>query len=292
MRAFNSKIPDSELVLSSRGGVYHLDLCPGEVAPSVFLVGDPNRAELVAQRFDTIRFKNQNREFVTITGTIGNEEVSVIGTGIGTDNIDIVLNELDAVFNIDLKTRLIKKDITKFRLIRLGTTGGIHPSIEVGSHVVSAFGLGLDGLLNFYDYQPTSDCKAIEDAFTQQFSKDNNRISPYVYAGSSNLINKFDDLKKGVTITANGFYAPQGRQLRMRPKINDFETRLASFECNGWVATNFEMETSALYGISDLLGHEALTICTVIANRQQKAFLENYHPAVEKMIDMAIERLF
>lgn len=292
MRDFSAAIPESELVLSKRGGVYHLDLCPGEVATTIFLVGDPNRVQTVAERFDTIRFKNQNREFVTITGTKNGKDVSVIGTGIGTDNIDIVVNELDALFNIDLKTRKIKDQKTSLRLIRLGTTGGIHPSIEVGSCVVSAFGLGLDGLLNYYHYEPSPICKTIEEAFVTQFSKDSDRILPYVYESNTQLRKLFSDLKSGITITANGFYGPQGRQLRIRPQITDFETKLAQFECAGWKATNFEMETSALYGLSSLLRHQALTLCTVIANRQRKEFLTDYHPAVARMIDLAIDRLF
>ena len=292
MRPFSESIPESELVLSTRGGVYHLDLCPGDVGGTIFLVGDPNRAKLVAQRFDTIRFEHSNREFVTITGTIRNEDVSVIGTGIGTDNIDIVINELDALFNIDLETRKIKDQKTSLTLVRLGTTGGIHETIEVGSIIASAYGLGLDGVLHFYDHDFSKDCQEIEAAFLAHFKDDQHRLQPYVAKASEELIGKFQDLKSGITITANGFYAPQGRQLRGKPRISDFETKLSKFECNGWKATNFEMETSALYGLADIFGHRALTLCTVIANRQRKAFLTDYHPAVNKMIDSAVESLF
>lgn len=292
MRDFSEQIPSSELVLSKKGGVYHLDLCPGDVAQTIFLVGDPNRAKIVAQRFDSIRFQHENREFVTITGAIGNKEVSVVGTGIGTDNIDIVINELDALFNIDLETRSIKSELTRLTLVRLGTTGGLHPSIEVGSVIASQFGLGLDGVMNFYQYEESIEENTILKAFKSAFNNDKALQHVYLCKGTPRLLDYFPNLKKGITATANGFYAPQGRQLRAKPSIDDFETKLSQFSFENHIITNFEMETSALYGLANVLGHEALTLCTVIANRQRKEFLNNYQPSVEKMIDLAVEGLF
>ena len=285
-------IPETELILNPNGSVFHLHLLPENVAENIIIVGDPGRVETVSKHFDTIDFKVQNREFVTHSGTYNGKRIMVLSSGIGTDNIDILLNELDAAVNIDLKTRTIKKEHTSLNIVRIGTSGALQADIPVDSYVVSAYGLGFDGLLNYYLDMPKVNDNELSEAFIKQTNWNKNLPYPYSIKGSEKLINKIGfDLKKGVTATAPGFYGPQGRKLRLTPWVEDFNQQLTDFEFNGNRITNFEMETSALYGLGALLGHQTCTVCAIIANRVIKQYSKNYHLAVEELIQLVIKRL-
>ena len=285
-------IPETELILNPNGSVYHLQLLPENVAENIIIVGDPGRVETVSKHFDTIDFKVQNREFVTHSGTYNGKQIMVLSSGIGTDNIDILLNELDAAVNIDLKTRTIKKEHTSLNIVRIGTSGALQADIPVDSYVVSVYGLGFDGLLNYYLDMPKVNDNELSEAFIKQTNWNKNLPYPYSIKGSEKLINKIGfDLKKGVTATAPGFYGPQGRKLRLTPWVEDFNQQLTDFEFKGNRITNFEMETSALYGLGALLGHQTCTVCAIIANRVIKQYSKNYHLAVEELIQLVIKRL-
>ena len=285
-------IPETELILNPNGSVYHLKLLPENIAENIIIVGDQGRVETVSKFFDTIDFKIQNREFVTHTGTYKGKRVMVLSSGIGTDNIDILINELDAAVNIDLKTRTIKKDHTSLKIVRIGTSGALQQDIPVDKFVVSTHGLGFDGLLNYYLDLPEVNDNEISEAFIKQTNWNKNLPYPYAVKGSEMLINKigFDQIK-GITATAPGFYGPQGRKLRLTPWVEDFNQQLTDFRHNENRITNFEMETSALYGLGALLGHQTCTICAIIANRVAKQYSKNYHVAVEELIQLVLERL-
>ncbi len=285
-------IPETELILNPNGSVYHLQLLPENVAENIIIVGDPGRVETVSKHFDTIDFKVQNREFVTHSGTYNGKQIMVLSSGIGTDNIDILLNELDAAVNIDLKTRTIKQKHTSLNIVRIGTSGALQADIPVDSYVVSVYGLGFDGLLNYYLDMPKVNDNELSEAFIKQTNWNKNLPYPYSIKGSEKLINKIGfDFKKGVTATAPGFYGPQGRKLRLTPWVEDFNQQLTDFEFKGNRITNFEMETSALYGLGALLGHQTCTVCAIIANRVIKQYSKNYHLAVEELIQLVIKRL-
>lgn len=285
-------IAETELILNSNGSVYHLQLLPENIAENIIIVGDQGRVETVSSFFDTIDFKIQNREFVTHTGTYNGKKIMVLSSGIGTDNIDILVNELDAAVNIDLKTRTIKKDHTTLNIVRIGTSGALQKDIPVDSFVVSSHGLGFDGLLNYYLDLPKVNENAISEAFIKQTNWDKNLPYPYAIKGSEKLINQIGfDLTKGITATAPGFYGPQGRKLRLTPWVEDFNQQLTDFKFKENRITNFEMETSALYGLGALLGHQTCTVCAIIANRVAKEYSKNYHAAVEKLIKIVLERL-
>ncbi len=284
---------ESELIITKQGRIYHLDLGPDDIAENIILVGDQHRVPIVSKYFDRVEVVRQAREFITHTGELNGKRISVVSTGIGTDNIDIVLNELDAVVNIDLEKRVDKEKRTSLNLVRLGTSGALQPDIEVDSMVASAYGLGFDGVLNFYrfDEDRVSE-KDLSKAF-MEFTKWNQKLPyPYVVKGSELLMQKLAfDLKSGITATASGFYGPQGRQLRIplaHPELNE---QIESFSFNGNRITNFEMETSALYGLGKILGHNTLTICTIIANRVAKTFSNDYKLAVENMVRTVLERI-
>ena len=285
-------IPETELILNPNGSVYHLQLLPENVAENIIIVGDPGRVETVSKHFDTIDFKVQNREFVTHSGSYNGKQIMVLSSGIGTDNIDILLNELDAAVNIDLKTRTIKQKHTSLNIVRIGTSGALQADIPVDSYVVSVYGLGFDGLLNYYLDMPKVNDNELSEAFIKQTNWNKNLPYPYSIKGSEKLINKIGfDFKKGVTATAPGFYGPQGRKLRLTPWVEDFNQQLTDFEFKGNRITNFEMETSALYGLGALLGHQTCTVCAIIANRVIKQYSKNYHLAVEELIQLVIKRL-
>lgn len=285
-------IAETELILNSNGSVYHLQLLPENIAENIIIVGDQGRVETVSSFFDTIDFKIQNREFVTHTGTYNGKKIMVLSSGIGTDNIDILVNELDAAVNIDLKTRTIKKEHTTLNIVRIGTSGALQKDIPVDSFVVSSHGLGFDGLLNYYLDLPKVNENAISEAFIKQTNWDKNLPYPYAIKGSEKLINQIGfDLTKGITATAPGFYGPQGRKLRLTPWVEDFNQQLTDFKFKENRITNFEMETSALYGLGALLGHQTCTVCAIIANRVAKEYSKNYHAAVEKLIKIVLERL-
>ncbi len=287
------KIPDSQLVLHTDGSVYHLRLFPHQIADSIILVGDPGRVKDVSRLFDHIEFQMANREIVTHTGTYKGKRVTVLSTGMGTDNIDIVINELDALANINLKTREINAEHIKLNLVRLGTSGALQPEIEVGTSFVAAeFALGLDGLLHFYG----GSGKVIEHGMTDAFVKHMNWSpllpGPYVVKSSESLLKKLGEgYYHGVTATSPGFYGPQGRSLRLPLGDVTMNKKIESFSYNGLKINNFEMESSALYGLSRLLGHEALTICLVIANRVTEKFAGDYHANMDLLIQTTLDRL-
>ncbi|CAI9429981.1 Uridine phosphorylase [Candidatus Ornithobacterium hominis] len=275
------KIQSSELPLNADGSVYHLNLLPQDIGETIFLVGDPGRVPLVSQFFDEILVTKQKREFITHTGWLQNKKVSVLSTGIGTDNIDIVLNELDALVNIDLKERSIKKETKSLKLIRLGTSGSLNPEIKVGDFILSQSGIGFDGMMNFY---PQHQDSAIKEKISKGL--ENPVILNLMYAADADnaLLQHFKSVGRvGVTGSLSGFYGPQGRQVRLKCVEGDF---LADLNKVG--IDNFEMETSAIYALSKLLGHQALSINCIIANRTTGKFLENYQPKVKEMIQKSL----
>ena len=285
-------IPESELIINDRGAIYHLDLRPEELAPTVIVVGDPDRVKKVSAYFDKTEHKRQHREFITHTGYIGNKNLSVISTGIGPDNIDIVFNELDALANIDFGTRLIKEELTKLNIVRFGTSGSLQADIPVDSFVASSHGLGLDNLLNFYNYEKTDADKAIVNAFIEQTKLDTAVTIPYAFSGSEMLLKKFvKGFHKGITVTCPGFFGPQGRVLRLGLSSPGLVDKLTHFSFNNHRITNFEMETSAIYGLGKLMGHECLSVNAIIANRVIKEFSKDSDAAVENMIKKALESL-
>lgn len=287
------KLPDSQLVLNNDGSIYHLKLQPGQLAKNIIVVGDPNRVEVVSKHFDAIETKVSNREIITHTGRIGNTPVSVMSTGMGTDNIDIVINEIDALFNIDLETREIKDDPIAANIIRLGTSGALQADIPVeDSFVVSEYGLGLDGLIQFYQVKEGIVDQQMTQVFMDHVKWNRDFPKPYIVKGSSELIETLGKgLYKGITATAPGFYGPQGRRLRVplrEPAMNEL---IESFSYNGCKISNFEMETSALYGLGGHMGHNMLTMCAIIANRVTEKFNPNYKQSVEKLIQLTLQRL-
>ena len=288
----NNPIAPSELIITDEGRIYHLDLLPEDIADDIIVVGDQERVPLVSQHFDKIDFKRSKREFFTHTGTLNNKRITVLSTGIGCDNIDIVINELDALANIDLKTRLPKKEHRSLNIIRIGTSGSLQESIPVDSFVLSTYGLGFDGLLGFYDNTPDEEELALQKAFLQQVPWPVNTNHPYFAKGSSMLEKKLGEgMYKGITATANGFYGPQGRSLRLSAKVPDLNEYLNRFEFKEHRITNFEMETSALYGLGALLGHESCTVCAIIANRFVKEYSKDYKKTVQELISVVLRRL-
>ncbi|HQW92476.1 MAG: nucleoside phosphorylase [Chitinophagaceae bacterium] len=286
------RIAESELIINSRGAIYHLDVRPEELAGTIIVVGDPERVKKVSIHFDKIEHRLQHREFITHTGYIGNKHVSVISTGIGPDNIDIVFNELDALANIDFETRTIKEKLAKLNIIRFGTSGSLQADIPVDSFVASTHGLGLDNLLNFYKYEKTAADQEMANAFTEQTGLDIQITRPYAFSGSNLLLQKFGDhFHKGITVTCPGFFGPQGRVLRLGLNSPELVDRLTHFNFNNHRITNFEMETSAIYGLGKLMGHECLSVNAIIANRVVKEFSKDSDAAVEKMIKKALEAL-
>lgn len=278
-------IAGSELILNDDGSIYHLNLRPEHIAQTIILVGDQGRVPKISRHFDTVTHVRQNREFLTHTGRIGQKELTVLSTGIGTDNIDIVLNELDALVNIDLKARVAKKGRTALRLIRLGTSGALQEDVPVDSFMLSTHGIGFDGLLNFYEKGEEVEDTALTYAFMAQTGWPTSFARPYVVEGSVELLNLLrEGTLQGMTATANGFYGPQGRQLRLVPRIADLNERLAAFRHNGHRIANFEMETSALYGLGKALGHECATVCAIIANRSRREYSKDHDQAVERLI--------
>ncbi len=282
----------SELILNPDGSIYHLKLRPEQFANKVIVAGDPGRIASISSRFDTIECKIENREFVTHTGTFNGQRVSAIATGIGTDNIDIVLNELDALVNIDLEKREIKEELTRLEIVRIGTCGSIQEDVPSDEIVVSTHAIGLDGLLNFYQYEMDEVELEIFNEFLQQTNWGSSSNLPYLATGSAELIEKIGkDFHRGVTMTANGFYAPQGRRLRLKPKRHEVNEDLRKFKFNGHRIVNYEMETSALYGLSQLMGHQACTVCAVVANRYANSFSKDYKVVISSLIDKVLERL-
>lgn len=285
-------IEASELILNPDGSVFHLKLLPDQIADDIILVGDPQRVSMISDKFDNIEVKIENREFITHTGYFNNKRITALSTGIGTDNIDIVLNELDALVNIDLKLRTIKENHKSLNLIRIGTTGSLQKHLPVDSFVLSEYGLGFDGLMHYYDFQHDNEEKIILDSFLEHCHWQGKYAEPYLVKASSLLSEKLGkNITRGITATAGGFYGPQGRMLRLNLALPNLNDQLGSFEFQKLQITNFEMETSALFGLSKMLGHNACTICTIIANRIAKQYSKDYKVSVDNLINLVLERL-
>jgi uridine phosphorylase len=287
-----NKIPESDLILNNDGSVYHLNLLPGDLAETIIIVGDPGRVPVVSGKFDVVELRKHKREFVTHTGSFNGKRISVISTGIGTDNIDIVFNEIDALFNIDFENRSVKNNLTKLDFVRLGTSGALQEDVYVDSFILATFGLGLDGLLNYYKLSNDQEEYDIIDAFRMHFH--NRGIFPRAYISkcSSELQKKLDyGVSHGITASCQGFYAPQGRILRFDPEVPDLIESISSFNYNGLRVTNFEMESGAAYGMARVLGHNCIAINAIIANRIKKQFSRDPHAAIDKLIQNVLERL-
>jgi uridine phosphorylase len=285
-------IASSELILNPDGSVYHLNLRPEDIARDIIFVGDQNRVEKITQFFDSIEFSTQKREFKTQTGWYKGRRMTVISTGIGPDNIDIVLNELDALVNIDLETRKPKLGLTSLNIIRIGTSGSLQADIPVDSIVMSTYGLGLDNMLR--SYQPDKICDvSIEDAFISHTNWDSRKGRPYAVAGSQLLAKLIDsdEIHKGLTATSGGFYGPQGRVLRLDLQDPDLNGKMDNFEYKGLRITNLEMETAAIYGLAALLGHQALSMNAIIANRASGTFSTDPYFAVDRLIQYTLDKL-
>lgn len=286
-------IGSSELIINRDGSIFHLHLKPEQLADQVILVGDPKRVDMITNFFSSTEFKIQNREFVSVTGTYNNQRITVVSTGIGTDNIDIVINELDALANIDFKTREIKDEIKSLKFIRIGTSGGLQDFLDINSYVVSKAAIGFDGLINFYAGRNTVSNTDFENKFMNHVGWNPKLAKPYVAKCSSSLYQKIinKNFIPGVTISAPGFYGPQGRKLRLDIVDKHMNKKIRSFEYEGNKITNFEMECSAIYGLSALLGHEALTVCLIIANRLSKQANDAYIPKMKELVKLVLDQL-
>lgn len=287
------RIPESQLVLAADGSVYHLRLHPHQLADDIILVGDPSRVEMVSSFFDQLEYKVSNREVYTNTGTYKGKRVTALSTGMGPDNIDIVLNELDALANVDLRTRKVKSNLKSLNLIRLGTSGALQADIPTGdSFVAGKMALGFDGIVYFYDKSKDVVLQDFTDAFVADTDWPSTLPYPYVVRGSQRLLDKIAfDCTQGITATAGGFYAPRGRALRLGLAHEEMNKRIEAFRFKGERVTNLEMESSALYGLSQMMGHQALTICVIIANRVTEQFSSNYQPYMLKLIKQTLDRL-
>ena len=285
-------IQSSELILNPDGSVYHLNLLPEHIAHDIIFVGDQNRVEKITQFFDRIEFSTQKREFKTQTGIFKGKRITVMSTGIGPDNIDIVMNELDALVNIDLKTRKPIEQLTSLNIIRIGTSGSLQAHIPVDSFVMSKFGLGLDNMLRSYLIDKISNVE-MEDDFIKHTHWDPKKGRPYAISCSEILEQKFesDQIHKGITATAGGFYGPQGRVLRLNIQDENLNSKMDNFTFEGNRITNLEMETSAIYGLGKLMGHECLSLNAIIANRASGTFSEDPYKAVDELIQYALEKL-
>ena len=287
------RFEESELILNQDGSVFHLHVKPEQLAHKVILVGDPGRVSLVASHFTDIEMEVQSREFHSITGKFQGKRITVASTGIGCDNIDIVVNELDALVNIDFATRTEKAEKTSLEIVRIGTCGGLQEYTPVGTFIVSEKSIGFDGLLNFYAGRNEVCNLALEDAFTKHMHWNPQLCAPYVIEADEELTNRIggDDMVHGITIACGGFYGPQGRQLRIPLADTDQNAKVESFEYEGMHITNFEMESSALAGLSKLLGHKATTCCMVIANRLIKEANTGYKSTIDNLIKEVLERI-
>lgn len=283
-------IPESELIINSRGAIYHLDLKSEELATNVITVGDPARVKEVSKYFDSVDVERHHREFVTHTGYLGKTRISVVSTGIGTDNIDIVLNELDALVNIDLTSRTINKELTQLNIIRVGTSGSLQADVPVDSFVASTHGIGIDNLMNFYLQENNEEEKQLLHAFITQTQLHSRFSQPYIAGASMSLIKHFvEGYHQGITVTCPGFYGPQGRILRLglsHPQLND---RFTDFEFGHHRITNFEMETAGIYGLGNALHHHCLSLSAIVANRIHKNFSADGNATIEKLIKKTLE---
>lgn len=285
-----SRIAESELIINPRGAIYHLDLRPEELAGTVITVGDPDRVKEVSKHFDSVEVKRQHREFISHTGYVGKKRLTVLSSGIGPDNIDIVMNELDALVNIDFETREIKKELHSLNIVRIGTSGSLQPDVAVDSFVASTHGLGVDNLLNFYRHEQNDEEQALLHSFVTHTQVHGQIGNPYVSSGAASLIKHFvKDFHQGITVTCPGFYGPQGRILRLGISNPNFVNRLTDFRFGQHRITNFEMETSAIYGLGKLLGHSCLAVNAIVANRVKKEFSKDGKATVENLIVKFLE---
>ena len=286
------RIKESELILNPDGSIYHLNLKPEDISDTILFVGDQDRVEKITKHFDTIEFSTQKREFKTQTGTYKGKRISVISTGIGPDNIDIVLNELDALINIDFKTRTIKEKLNSLNIIRIGTSGSLQSDIPVDSFLIGTHGLDLNGMLHFYELEDICNHE-IENAFMNHTHWNSNKARPIVISNSLELERIFESKQtyKGVTGTAGGFYGPQGRVLRLAIQDSELNNKMNSFLYNGFRISNLEMETATIYGLSKLLGHNAVSLNAIIANRANGTFSKNPAKTIESLILYTLDRL-
>ncbi len=282
-------IAESELIINNRGAIYHLDVRPEELANTIILVGDPDRVAVVSKHFDRIEFKLQHREFITHTGYIGNKRISCVSTGIGPDNIDIAMNELDALANIDFDTRLIKSTLTSLNIFRFGTSGSLQAEIPVDSFVAGTHGLGFDNVMHFYTQKNSDSEQSIINAFKKHSQLETGNVIPYVYEGSIRLLQHFEkEYHTGITVTCPGFYGPQGRILRLGVAYPGVIDKLTTFSHEGHRISNFEMESSAIYGLGKSLGHHCLSLNAIVANRIVKQFSKDGGKAVEGLIEKSL----
>lgn len=286
------QIHPSEFILNKDGSIYHLNLLPKDIATTIITVGDPDRVSDVSKHFDSIDLKKGKREFVTHTGTLNGKRISVISTGIGTDNIDIVLNELDALVNIDFNTRTVKENRIRLKIVRIGTSGAIQPDISIDSFLMSEYAIGFDGLLHFYKH--TFDHhQNLENAFIEHTRWAKEKARPYIVDFDANLATQFKDnrIRLGFTATNTGFYGPQGRELRIAPSQAGIMSRMTSFNYANKQITNFEMETSGIYVLAKLLGHQAVSLNCILANRVTGEFSKHPEKAVQELIQLSLAKL-
>jgi uridine phosphorylase len=285
------KLSEADLVINPDGSIYHLNLLPEDVADTVITVGDPDRIGEITKHFDHIEFKKGKREFLTETGSIGSKRITVISTGIGTDNIDIVFNELDALVNIDFATRTIKEKLTSLDIIRIGTSGAVQADLPMGTILASSFGLGLDALMHYYIHEVPEAENPLFEKVKKHFST-LTAVSPYLTSADPGLLNTIGkDMEHGITVTAPGFYAPQGRQVRAHNAVPDFVQLLNTFKYNDYRITNLEMETAGIYALARILGHKALSVNAILASRVNFQFSKEPNKVVEKAIGIVLERL-
>lgn len=275
----------TELIVNRDGSIFHLNLLPGDISNKIIIVGDPGRVDLLASMMNEVRVRKENREFRTVTGFVENSEITVISSGIGTDNIDILINELDALVNIDLQTGIPKEEPVSLNIIRLGTSGGLRSDVPAGSFVLTETAVGFDGLLHFYEGYDWILDTSLSDYLVQYLEWPDTLSYPYAVNANKELVSLFDNesFVRGITISAPGFYAPQGRRLRLETFDNEINNKLGEFEFRGRRICNYEMESSAVYGLSALLGHKALTICLVIGNRVSGDFISDYKPLIKDL---------
>ena len=286
-----SLISESDLIINPDGSIYHLNLLPEDLADIVITVGDPERVPEVSRYFDRVELRKGKREFITHTGYIGKKRLSVVSTGIGTDNIDIVFNELDALKNIDFGTRQVKLELTSLDLIRIGTSGAIQEDLPIGTILASSHGLGLDTLMNFYLDVPDADAELLLNVIKQHLTGFD-AVQPYLCSASASLMQQIaPELAQGITVTAPGFYAPQGRQVRAAAKFPDLIAQLGSFNKDGFRITNLEMETAGIYALAKTLGHRAVSINAILASRVKHAFSKNPQVIVDRAIQHVLERI-
>lgn len=285
-------IPDSELIINNDGSVFHLHIKPEQLSDKIIMMGDPERVKLTASFFDNIECDIQSREFHTITGTYKGKRITAISHGIGPDNMDIVITELDALANVDFSTREVKKEFKQLTMVRVGTSGGLQPHCPIGSYVIAAKSIGFDGVLNYYEGRNNVTLLDFEDAFKKYVEWNPQHCSPYVVKADESLVEQIGhDMIKGVTISAIGFYGPQGRHVRLPLANPDLNSKIESFRFGEDMVTNYEMESAPLAGLSRLMGHRAMTVCTIIANRLAGESNANYKGSIEDLIKKVLERI-